>query len=90
MLFPELADKVSYLDYLNRVKSDGRLVQNEHLGISDERLGKSDSLAVTLGKVSYKSLINSVNSALYADLVDMVLFFALLALFCLVGKLNAL
>ena len=44
----ELLYKRSYFDYLERIKSDGRLVKYYNIGVSHHSLRNSDSLAIAL------------------------------------------
>ena len=71
MLFAESRDEVAYLDDLLGVKTDGRFVKNQHIGISDERLGDADALAVAFGKVAYRALIHVLDADDLAYLVQM-------------------
>ena len=48
VVLAELFDKGAYLDYLARVKTHGRLIEDKHGGIAHQRLCKTDTLSVTL------------------------------------------
>ena len=45
------ADEGEHVADLPRVEAVGGLVEDQHLGLVDERLGESDALAVALGEV---------------------------------------
>ena len=44
----ERSDEVPDLDYLLRVKTDGRLVEDYNARVADERLRDADSLLIAL------------------------------------------
>ena len=48
MILAEVLDEVAYLNDLLRVETDGRLVENKHLRVADERLRNADTLTVAL------------------------------------------
>ena len=48
MLAPEALYKLAYLDYLLRVEADGRLIKDDDLWVSEQRLRDADALAVAL------------------------------------------
>ena len=48
MVAAEGSDKVAYLDNLFGVKAYSRLVEDDNLGVSDQRLRDSDPLPVAL------------------------------------------
>ena len=60
MIFAELSYKSSYLDYLLRVKTYCRLVQDKNLWIADKSLSKTYSLSITFLQVLDYSVINMV------------------------------
>ena len=47
-VLPEIFYEISYLNNLVRVKANRRLVENEDIGVADERLRKADSLLIAL------------------------------------------
>ena len=51
----ETADQVSDLGHLLGVETDRRLVEDQDLGISEERLCEADALAVALGELSHQT-----------------------------------
>jgi len=50
VLLAKLADQVADLDDLQRVKAHGGLIQNDDLGIAQQRLSDADALLVAFGK----------------------------------------
>ena len=56
MLLTQLLYKVAYLYYLLGVKTHGRLVKNQNLGVAYKRLSDAHTLFITLGKVLYESV----------------------------------
>ncbi len=48
MLPAELADELANGDDLLRIEADGRLVEDQHLGVVQDRSGEPDALAVSL------------------------------------------
>ena len=52
MLPPKAFYKLAYLDYLLRVKADGRLVKDDDLRVSEQCLRYADTLAVALREIA--------------------------------------
>ena len=50
--FGERLNQIANGDHLMRVKPAGRLVQNQNLGITQQRLSDRDALAETAGKLA--------------------------------------
>ena len=73
MLFAESCNQVADLDDLFRVKTDGRFIENEHIGIADERLGDTDALAIAFGKMADRPLIHVLDADDFTDLAQMCL-----------------
>jgi hypothetical protein len=48
----QILDELAGFDDLLGVQSGRRLVQNQYLGVVDERLRKTDALSVTLGQLA--------------------------------------
>ena len=50
-VFPsKLPDEIAYFDDLDGVQPDGRLIEDNDLRVSEQRLGDSDPLLIALGK----------------------------------------
>ena len=61
VVFTETGYKISYLDYLLGVKTDGRLIKNKYIRVAYKRLGKAYTLTVALRQVLYKAVLHIVN-----------------------------
>ena len=72
MLLPQLPDQVAYLDDLQRVKVDGRLVQNDILRIAQQRLRNTDTLAVPLGQVANQPMAHFGQACLFHHARDLL------------------
>ena len=48
VVFAETCYKISYLNYLLGVKTDGRFIENKYIRVAYKRLGKAYTLAVAL------------------------------------------
>ena len=72
MVASEITEQVSDLDYLLGVKSYCRLVEDDDLGVSDERLRDADSLTVALGEILDKALVNVLDLDYLADLLEVL------------------
>ena len=62
MGFAQLLDEVADFDNLNRVESDGRLVQNDDLRIAQKRLCNPNTLSVTFGECANESVTHLLNA----------------------------
>ena len=71
VVLSELLDERAYLDYLLRVKTYGRLVEYQHLGIPDQRLSQTHTLLVALGKVADNALLHIGDLHEAAYLIEM-------------------
>ena len=69
----EVTDQVADLDDLLGVKTDRRLVENDDLGVADERLRDADSLAVALGQIANDAVVNVLDLNDLANLRQMLL-----------------
>ena len=74
----EIFNKVSYLYNLVRVKPYGRLIKNEHIRVTDERLCNTYALLISLREISDKSAAHVRQPDKLTDVVKM----ALSRLFC--------
>ena len=63
-------DQLSNLNDLSGIQSYGGLIQDEDLGLMDERLGQSHSLLVSLGKMLDQALALLLQSAARFDLQE--------------------
>ncbi|MPN31467.1 hypothetical protein SDC9_178941 [bioreactor metagenome] len=57
VILSECFYKVSDVDYLLRVETYGRFVENKHRRVADECLSDSDSLAIPLGQVFKRPVV---------------------------------
>ena len=60
MVSSKLRNKISYFNYLLRVKTNGGLIQNKHIGVAYKSLSKAYSLTVTLLKILDKTVFHVV------------------------------
>src|SRR5438094_2486274 len=49
-------DELAHLDDLRGIEPDGGLVEDEHLGVAEQRLRKSDALLLSFGEVADDAL----------------------------------
>ena len=73
MVTSEHTDEVSDFDDLLGVKTDGRLVQDDDLGIADECLRDADTLTVALGQIADDTLVHVRDLGNFADLLNVLL-----------------
>jgi hypothetical protein len=66
----ELLEQVAYFDDLLGVESAGRLVEDEDVGIVDDRLGEADALPVSFGKLADQLLADVGDRTTADDVVD--------------------
>src|SRR4029077_9696411 len=66
-----LDEFAGFVDLLG-VEAGGRLVENEHVGIVDDGLGETDTLAITLGELAEELVFDVGNSAALADVFDSI------------------
>ena len=71
LVFSELSDQIADLNDLFGIKSDRRLVQNNDIGISQKRLGNSDTLAVSLGEIADQPVFNIGKRGQFHDVIDL-------------------
>ena len=72
MAAAELLDDVADLDDLDRVKTDGRLVEDQHVGVSEQRHRKSDALLVAFGQVLDHAVADMADADRLRHLGDML------------------
>ena len=60
--FRKAADKVADVDNLFGVETHGGLVQNQHIRVADQRLGKPHTLTVALGQVADQALLHALQA----------------------------
>ena len=48
MILSEICNELTYFDNLLGVETNRRLVENEYVGVADERLGDTYTLLITL------------------------------------------
>ena len=80
MILAKVAEEVSDLDDLLRVKADGRLVENDDLGRADESLRNADTLAVALREIFDQTFVDVADLDDLADLLEVLLAVELAAL----------
>lgn len=72
MLLPQQLDEVADFNNLLRVQTHGRLVEDEHLRVADERLRDADALAVALGEVFDDPPVHVADADDLADFLDVL------------------
>ena len=70
LLAAQLLDEVSDLDDLVRIEAAGGLVEDEHFGRMQDRLGQPNPLLVALREVLDVAVQDVSNAALVGDLFD--------------------
>ena len=73
MILPQLADQITDLDDLFRIKTYRGLIQNNNLRVAKDCLRQSDSLSVTFGKVPDQTLLHIGDLCHFHDLVNLLL-----------------
>ena len=66
----QLPDQLARLRHLDRVDADGRLIENQHFRIVDDRLRQSDALPKTLGQFGQKDVVVLLERTLLDHVVD--------------------
>ena len=90
MLAPEALYKLAYLDYLLRVEADGRLIKDDDLWVSEQRLRDADALAVALREIADEPVRHVGDLRDLHNLRDLPLDIALGDALCLGDKLQVL
>ena len=62
VLLSQLADEGTHLQNLLGVQAHGGLIQNQHLGEAQQRLGQAHTLAIALGQVADEAAQHLVHS----------------------------
>src|SRR5205823_10121315 len=73
VLAGERFDELAYLDDLGGIETDGGLVEDEHLGIAEQRLGEADALLLSLGEVADHPVEELRAARLCGDALDLAL-----------------
>ena len=74
MFFTQMLYQAADFNNLLWVESDCGLVQNKHIGISDERLSQTDTLPVAFGKIFNKPSVMVSDFYEFADFFNMRFF----------------
>ena len=76
MLLAEVLDEFADLADLVRVEADGRLIEDEQVGVADEGIREADALAVALGKRADDLALHVGEAGEFLDLADAAANFA--------------
>ena len=73
MVTAQVLDQGADLNDLLGVQAHGGLVQDQHRGVADERLGNAHTLLIALGQVADEPVIHILDLHQLADLFDVLL-----------------
>ena len=73
MVAAQVFDEGADLDDLLGVQAHGGLVQNEHRGVADQRLGNAHALLIALGEVADEPVVHVFDLHQLADLLQVLL-----------------
>ena len=86
MALAQFLDQVADLDDLQRVQAHGGFVQNDDLGVAQQRLGDAYTLPVTFGQVGNAAVAHSVNAGFLDDFLDLTVQFLAVQALCFAHK----